>query len=165
MITAVSLATKRPSVSNFFASPAVDHYLRVVWEESVGAVCTTPTFTTTPTTAPSSNSVGTATAVATTVAITTAATATYVITATLLTRAEPTRQSQPTARLRLQSSPLPRLLRLLLSRLLRLLPCLLHLLPRLLRLSPRLLLRRTSTSRLHRVFTFRLSQAPLLRAR
>ena len=130
-----------------------DHYLRVAREEAVGSVCITPIFTTTLTAALSSNTVATATAAATTVATTTAATATDAIMTTALTWAEPTRQSQPTARLRLQSSPLPRLLRRL------------QVLHRLLRLLPMLILRRTSSSRLHRALAFRPSQAPLLRAR
>ena len=96
MITAVSLATNRPSVSNFCASLAGDHYLRAVLEEAVGAVCTTTIFTTTLTAAPSSNNVATATTVATT-----AATETDDVTATALTRAEPTWKLQPTARPRL----------------------------------------------------------------
>ena len=93
VITAVNLATNRPSVSNFYASLAGDQYLRSVREKSVCAVCITPIFTTTSTAAPSSNSVAMVTAVATTVAITTVATPTDAVTATALTRAEPTRQS------------------------------------------------------------------------
>ena len=145
MITAVYLTTNRPSFSNVCASVTGDHYLRAVREETVGVVCITPIFTITVTNGPSSNSASTE--AATIVVTTTAATETDAITATALTRAEPTRQSQPTARLHLQSSPLPRLLRLR-SRLLRLLLRLLQLLHRLLRFLPRLLLRRMSSNRL-----------------
>ena len=73
----------------------------------------TRTFTTRSTAAPSSNSVSISGLAAIPVATTTAATATDAAKATALTRAEPTLQSHPTVRLRLQSSPLPRLLRLL----------------------------------------------------
>ena len=94
VITAASLATNRPSVSNFCASLAGDRYLRAAREEAVGPVCITPIFTTTLTAALSSNTVAAAAAVATTVATTTVATATYAITATALTRAESARQTR-----------------------------------------------------------------------
>ena len=157
MVTEVSLATNRPSLLNFCANLAGDHYLRAVRLEAVGAVCIAPIFATTLTAAHSRNSVTTATTAAATVATATAAMATDAVITTALIRVEPRRQSQPTAHLRLQSSPLPRLLRWLLPRLL-------WLLPRLHRLEQTLPLRRMSTSRRHRALSFRSSQVPLLRA-
>ena len=174
--------TKRPSVSNFCASMAENHCLRAAREDEVGAVYISRTFTITPTATPNSNRVATvgapnrnrvatAGAGATPAATASAAPATDVATAAALKRVEPTRQSQPRVCLHPQSSPPPRLLRLLpqlLRLLLRLLPLLLRLLrflPRLLRLLSRRLLRyKTSTSRLHQASVTRFSQAPSLRA-
>ena len=81
---------------------------------------------------------------------TTSATATNTATTAALTQAEPTRQSPPTVGLRLQSTPLLRLL-CLPPNLLWLLLSLLWLLRRLLRLVPRrLICRTTPSSRLDR---------------
>ena len=91
MITLINPVRKRPNASDLFASPAGDHYLRLVLQEAAGTVYKVLNVTMTLTAAPNNSSVATAGVVVIATVKITVATATDAVTVATLPQAEPIR--------------------------------------------------------------------------